>query len=149
MISSERLKAIKDELAGLMSDGRLQPEDVVEAARNPNSSMHSYFTWDDTEAAAAFRLQEARALIKRVKVDVVRSDDSVVRVPSFIRTAGSPGYQETQRVTVNRPDHYATILITLAQVGTMLRNLAAPELDPLVEHVEAVRLEIQQARDVA
>lgn len=147
MITRERMRAIREELHSLMSEGHLRPEDVVDAARNPNSALHSYFTWDDSEAAAAYRLQEARALIKRVKVDVVRTDEEVVRVPSFIRSDG--GYQETQVVTVNKPDHYSAILITLAQVSTMLTNLAAPELDELVEHVEAVRLGISQKRDVA
>lgn len=147
MLARERLKAIREELQGLMSDGRLRPEDVVDAARNPNSALHSYFTWDDSEAAAAFRLQEARALIKRVKVNIVRSDEMVVRVPSFTRSSG--GYQETQVVLVNKPDHYATILITLAQVSTMLRNLAAPELDELVDHVDAMRAQLSEARSVA
>jgi len=147
MIARERMRAIREELHSLMSEGRLRPEDVVDAARNPNSALHSYFTWDDSDAAAAYRLQEARALIKRVKVDGVRTDGEVVRVPSFIRSNG--GYQETQVVTVNKPDHYSAILITLAQVSTMLINLAAPELDELVEHVEAVRLGISQKRDVA
>lgn len=147
MISKERMRAIREELHSLMSEGRLRPEDVVDAARNPNSALHSYFTWDDSEAAVAYRLQEARALIKRVKVDVVRSDEMVVHVPSFIRSNG--GYQETQVVTVNKPDHMSSILITLAQISTMLTNLAAPELDELVEHVEAVRLELSQGREVA
>jgi hypothetical protein len=147
MIAKERMRAIREELHSLMSEGRLRPEDVVDAARNPNSALHSYFTWDDSEAAAAYRLQEARALIKRVKVDVVRSDEMVVHVPSFIRSNG--GYQETQVVTVNKPDHISSILITLAQISTMLTNLAAPELDELVEHVEAVRLELSQGREVA
>jgi hypothetical protein len=147
MIAKERMRAIREELHSLMSEGRLRPEDVVDAARNPNSALHSYFTWDDSEAAAAYRLQEARALIKRVRVDVVRTDEMVVHVPSFIRS--DSGYKETQVVTVNKPDHISVMLITLAQISTMLTNLAAPELDELVEHVEAVRLELSQGREVA
>ena len=43
--------------------GMLMPEDVVLAARPTSSVLHSYFTWDNTEAAEKCRLQEARQLI--------------------------------------------------------------------------------------
>ena len=149
MLSSERRNAIREELQTLVKDGRLNPEDVVEAARNPNSSLHAYFTWDDTEAAASFRLQEARALIKRVKVNVVRTDDSVVRVPSFIRSPEGVGYQNISVMITNKPDHIGTVLITLSQVSTMLKNLAAPELDELIKHVDTLRTKLQSNRNVA
>lgn len=148
MLSKERKNAILEELHGLISNGRLLPEDVVDAARNPNSVLHNYFTWDDSEAAHQFRLQEARALIKRVKVDLIREDNTVVRVPSFIRSVNA-GYQDIHAVTINKPDHTAAILITLAQIETMLRNLAAPELDSLIEHVVSTRSSLQQTREIA
>jgi len=148
MFSKERKNAILEELHGLISNGRLLPEDVIDAARNPNSVLHNYFTWDDSEAAHQFRLQEARALIKKVKVDLVRVDNAVVRVPSFIRSTEA-GYRDIHAVTINKPDHTAAILITLAQVETMLRNLAAPELDSLIEHVASTRASLQQTREIA
>ena len=149
MITSERHKAIREELQTLIKDGRLNPEDVVEAAKNPNSSLHSYFTWDDTDAAASYRLQEARALIKRVKVNVVRTDETVVRVPSFIRSSEGSGYQNIAVMIANKPDHVGTVLIALAQISTMLKNLAAPELDALIQQVDDLRIELQSKRDVA
>jgi hypothetical protein len=146
-IRKERLAAIREELQGLIEDGLLNPETVVDRARNPNSSLHDHFTWDDTEAAAAFRIQEARALIKRVRVEVVRSDESVVRVPSFTRSVEGKGYVDTQTITVNKADHLGVVLITLAQVRTMLANLAAPEVDSLISHVDQVKHEIANQRD--
>jgi len=146
-ISSERLRAIREELEGLIDNGLLNPEAVVDRARNPNSSLHDQFTWDDTEAAQAFRLQEARALIKRVRVEVVRSDNSIVRVPSFTRSSEGHGYVDTQMIAVNKVDHLAVVLITLAQIRTMLANLAAPELDGLVAHVDELRVDLARQRD--
>ena len=46
------------------NDGLLKPEDVVESARPINSPLHTRFTWDDTEAANQYRLQQARQLIR-------------------------------------------------------------------------------------
>jgi len=149
MITSERRKAISEELQTLVKDGRLIPEDVVDAAKNPNSSLHTYFTWDDTEAAAAFRLQEARALIKRVRVSVVRTDESVVHVPSFIRSPQGAGYQNISVMITNKPDHIGTVLITLAQVSTMLKYLAAPELDEIIMKIENLRVELRSNIDAA
>lgn len=46
--------------------GLLKPEVVVAQARSPVSHLHKYFTWDDTEAAKYWRLEEARHLIRVV-----------------------------------------------------------------------------------
>ena len=51
------------------SRGILKPESVEKAARNPSSPLHPYFTWDDSEAARLYRIEQARQLI-RVVVDV-------------------------------------------------------------------------------
>jgi hypothetical protein len=44
--------------------GDLRPEDVLDDARNPNSPLHSCFTWDDSVAAEAYRLTQAKAVIR-------------------------------------------------------------------------------------
>lgn len=46
------------------SGGFLNPEDVVVFAKNPKTALHSWFTWDDTEAAAQYRLWQARQVIR-------------------------------------------------------------------------------------
>jgi hypothetical protein len=38
--------------------GELREEDVVEFAKNPETALHDYFTWDDKKAAAKYRLLE-------------------------------------------------------------------------------------------
>ena len=48
------------------SAGFLKPEDVVERARSPNSALHRYFEWDNNDAAEAFRLQQARQVVRAV-----------------------------------------------------------------------------------
>lgn len=70
--------AIRAELESLKADGVIRPVDVVEHARNPQSALHECFTWDDTEAAAQFRLLEARNLM-RVYVVMEQSDATPVR----------------------------------------------------------------------
>lgn len=65
MITDER---IVNELQRLADDhgGILQPQVVVDSARNPESPLHDHFEWDETEAARQWRLLQARNLIRVV-----------------------------------------------------------------------------------
>jgi hypothetical protein len=54
-----------------LSGGVLTPDQVLAAAARTNSPLHGYFTWDDTEAAKAWRLHQARQLIASVKVQLI------------------------------------------------------------------------------
>lgn len=63
-IIAAELKRLADE-----HDGVLQPEAVVAAASDPDSPLHAQFEWDDTLAAAEYRLWQARVLIRRVIVE--------------------------------------------------------------------------------
>jgi len=143
------IDAIKEELETLIVDGALLPERVVEAARNPNSSMHDQFDWDDSVAAHEHRLSQARALIKRVKVNVIRGDNEVVKVSSFMRSPEGKGYEQTQKVLVNYAGHLNVILITLTTCATMLRNLAAPEVDGVIAEIESVKAKLLAAKETA
>lgn len=78
--------------------GELTPPDVVKDARNPNSPLHPFFEWDDSEAAEQYRLQQARGLIRAV-VAIYRSDDKPDRKMKayvHVREPGANHYRETQ-----------------------------------------------------
>jgi hypothetical protein len=85
------MKAVEEALEALAAanDGRLEPEAVVEAARDRESPLHSYFTWSNREAADKRRLDEARELIRSFKLVVIDRSISF-EVPKYIRdpTAG-------------------------------------------------------------
>jgi hypothetical protein len=66
---------IAEELQRLHGEhGRLTAQAVVEAATPESAPLHSYFTWDDSEAARAYRLQQASGLIRSVRIQVVKRD---------------------------------------------------------------------------
>jgi hypothetical protein len=46
------------------NSGVLQAEDVLHDARDPASPLHECFTWDDSEAAEAYRLLQAKNVIR-------------------------------------------------------------------------------------
>lgn len=73
------LQALADQ-----NNGTLTPDLVLESARDPTSPIHSSFTWADDVAAHKHRLDEARALIRAVKVEV-RTERLVFEIPAFVR----------------------------------------------------------------
>lgn len=78
--------AIARTLARLAKAGRgiLTPDAVVEAASDPGSPLHDYFEWDDTEAARKYRLDQARTLIRVVRVDVQTTTHAISTV-AYVR----------------------------------------------------------------
>jgi hypothetical protein len=60
---------IGEALAALTApDGSLDVHIVPEAARDPASPMHHQFTWDDAEAARERRVDQARELVRSIRV---------------------------------------------------------------------------------
>jgi hypothetical protein len=50
------------------------PRTILDEARDPSSPLHGCFTWDDGEAAERYRLAQAGALYRKVKLTVLRLD---------------------------------------------------------------------------
>lgn len=86
------------------TDGLIEAEAVVEAASDPESPLHRYFTWDDNEAAHQYRLVQARHLIARVTVTRVQPAPQYVNV----RIGQRRGYVSTERAVAD-PDLYAQV----------------------------------------
>lgn len=68
--------------------GMLTPGLVVIAAESPGHELHDRFEWDDSIAAARYRLTQAAAIIRSVKVTVERGPDKdPIRVRAFVSTS--------------------------------------------------------------
>lgn len=69
--------AWKDKEAAIRSlerGGKVDPLDLIEAARDPSHPCHSSFTWDVEQAAAERWRDQARALIRACKFEVLVED---------------------------------------------------------------------------
>lgn len=71
-------------IAELEKRGRLTATQVVNAARDPASPLHEYFEWDNTAAADAWRIEQARRLIRSVRV-VVTYESQTLATPRYVR----------------------------------------------------------------
>jgi hypothetical protein len=99
------MEEIEEELQALYQrHGRLDPYDVVEAAQDPASPLHSRFTWDDDAAAMQWRLEQARALIRTVTIERIETVDAPARkIRAWVHDPAGGGYIATADVA-KQPD---------------------------------------------
>jgi hypothetical protein len=122
------------------SGGQLHPQNVVEDARDPKSLLHPHFEWDDKKAAELHRVDQARALIRSIRV----VDDDDIPRPAFlsIRADDGIGYRAYQEVLTS-----SDLRQRLLEQAT--RDLDAwtaryRELREIVELVQPARTELRR-----
>lgn len=114
------MKLTKEAVATIKSledrRGRLTPEQIVNEARAKDSPIHHFFTWDDSEAAEKWRIEEARELLKRIKI-VVQIEERIIRTVAYVHDP----QQDTNRAG------YVTVLKVRTQdaAGMMKAELEA------------------------
>lgn len=93
-------------LRKLKKNGRLTPEDVVKAAKNPKSPLHPCFEWDDEEAAHQYRLHQARNLVNHVRVRFVDEEGDEIEPPRrvFVRDIDDEGSHYREIVDVQEAE---------------------------------------------
>jgi hypothetical protein len=127
MTDEEKRRLAEAELQAIAAanDGRLTAEMVVQAARDPSSPLHDFFTWDDAAAAAAHRIAQARALIRSVRV-VFRTETVTVRAPYFIRDPDKPpneqGYISLPQLRTDEDAARAAIVTEFARAAAALQR---------------------------
>lgn len=113
-------------------DGRLTPRAVLDAARDERSPLHEEFSWDDDEAAEGFRLIQAGALLRRVKIQVVVESKDPTRVnivvqrafPSVPSLRGSPS---GSYVPLAQADQQELLSEVVSQLEVLRKKYAAIE----------------------
>jgi len=82
-VAGEYLEMLRD-----TSGGALTPESVLADAENDASPLHPAFEWDDSKAAAAHRLDQARYILRQIVVTFEeRPDDDPIRAFVVVREA--------------------------------------------------------------
>lgn len=98
-------RAIRAHLETLRdADGFIDPEGVVNDARNPTAPTHDQFDWNDVTAAHAHRLDVARQLIRSVRYVEQITRVEFQDVPAWVhvtRPGKSQGYINLDSVKTN------------------------------------------------
>lgn len=96
------------ERVGTDLGGRVTPKAVVAAAYDDASPLHPHFEWDDTVAANQYRLDQARTLIRAIRVE---DDDGEVRHGYFsVNDKGGVSYRSLADVVGSRELRLAVLV---------------------------------------
>lgn len=118
-----------------IGDNAITPEEILKRARNEGTELHKCFTWDDTEAAEKYRLQEARTIIRLLVVTPEREDAEPVRMYQISSTKSV--YQPT-KLFLEQPDEYEKLLkrAKMELDSFMKRFRQLSELEEIFEAIE-------------
>jgi hypothetical protein len=105
-------------IRALEKNGRVDPVDLIEAARNPEHPCHSNFTWDVEQAATERWRDQARELIRAVKFEV-QVEDIGNRVCMYVPS----GDEDSVFVSLPRiRSKSQASAVVLAEVAMLLGN---------------------------
>lgn len=117
--------------------GRITPDDLVASAKGSRSPLHRLFEWDDSKAARAHRLHQARMVIN--SIDVVVDEDDGSSVQAFVSVRYGAGRRYLAHAQIATDDElYDQVVDELRQIiASYRRKLAGFErFRALIQAVE-------------
>lgn len=134
----ETLEIIKKEY------GSITPENVLDYAKNPKTSIHKLFEWDDKKAAHQHRLQQARLFINNIQITII-SDGEPREIGAYEIVRNNENENEYKNITTfTQSDIEYTkenILNSLKQISIKLKiyrqfHKIQFEVDQLIKKLE-------------
>lgn len=134
-----------------VNGGVCPPGALVEEARSDESPLHPLFQWDDSQAADAFRRQQARRVINSIRVTELVDDGSnpAPSYPAFVSVVKmddsgvARGYKSILQV-VNQPDELAQVMAeAMSSLKAFRRRYAAlKEFAPVFRAIDQLEIEV-------
>ena len=95
--------SLRDQLQAIHEQhGHITPALVVDTARDESHPLHERFEWDDKQAGEAYRLHQARQMIRSVRVVYREADEREgersVRAYHAVRTERGNIYQPADEI---------------------------------------------------
>ena len=137
----KQLRAIEKRLAKLeqLGGGKLKPEVVVEDAKDPKSPYHDLFEWDDSIAGHKYRIEQARLIIKTIKVEVT-VDSKTVKTVRYIRdpeaASKEQGYVSVVKLKDNKTLAWEALEMELKRAKSLMDR--AKDLAVVLDMADAV-----------
>lgn len=119
----------------------VKPEEIVSYAKNnTESELHKCFTWDDTEAAEKWRIQEARFIVCNLKISYIKddADKKPKMVRAMLRTDIAPdaGYKQTVEIVQNKDEYAGMLAVAKMELHRFERKYSMlTELEPVFEAI--------------
>lgn len=153
MMSAEERKAYQTRLAELTAKhgGILTAEAVLEDAKHKASPLHDYFDWDVQKAAHQHWVEQARQLIRSVRV-VITTETRTVSTVAYVRdpTLGGEvqGYRLTTGVRTDADLSRDVLVDELDRVVSALKRTEdLADAFGLAEEVHGLLADVERLRD--
>ena len=88
-------QVVGEHLQQLVGAGGISPSRVVEEARNPLSPLHLAFEWDNEVASEEWRKQQARSLLKSIRVVTLDAPPQIAYISVLVGDQRSYVPQQT------------------------------------------------------
>jgi hypothetical protein len=124
-------------------NGRLTPSAVVEAATNPKSPLHRHFEWDNAKAAAAYRIDQAREIIRVIRIE--DGEDTPQRAFLSVKDDAGVSYRTAAEVAGSLDLQIAVLKQAERDLDAFKRRYA--ELQDICEEVSLARDKVRQRRE--
>lgn len=153
-----RWKDKETAIRSLENNGRVDPNELIEAARSSDHPCHSDFTWDVAQAAGERWRDQARELIRQCKFEVLVEDVTV----SVVRYIPSPDADDPVFLSLPKIRGKAkTVAALLAEINMLLglasriRGIAlaksgivsgevAAQLGVICDQIEGLKSELEE-----
>ena len=152
MRTKEDQKAIEEALAEIAKKhkGLLTPDAVVAQATRKDSPLHALFEWDAKKAAHQHRLDQARSLIRSVRVNIT-THKTVISTVAYVRDPDLEPDQQGYVATVSlvgQEDRARSALVEefSRAAGALRRARELAAAFEMVDQIEAVTSTIDDMR---
>lgn len=128
-----------------------RPEDIVDAARHPQSPIHALFEWADDQAAELYRRQQARHWIGSLQIVRVQvSQNAAISNRAFfsVRQNNQRGYMPVERIQGDADLRRQVILSAREALDAWLKKFAGEvALGNFVPRLHTMLQEMQDEAD--
>lgn len=128
----------------LQTGGELEPKDVVAAARESGHPLHAHFEWNDKAAAESFRLDQARNIIRIIRVIDDSAEGGTTR--AFVSVNGKNGVSYRTVEDVKRSSDLQEAVLAQAEKDLIAFETRYRELKDICQIVASAREAIQRRR---
>jgi hypothetical protein len=127
------------------NDGRLKPLAVVEAATPVSHPLHDSFEWDDQAAAGAYRIDQARSMIRSIRVIDIEDDE--VTHHAFLNVGeGRIGHSYRTHGEIIGSTQLQDLVLAQAERDLLSWEQRYRELYDLCTRIRAIRARISARR---
>lgn len=122
----------------IMSIENATPQNILEAAKNPDSELHKCFTWDNDTAAEKWRLHEARQVVCSLMIADKNNNQEPTNIRILHKT-DSGGYKPIQFIVQHQSEYRQLLQRAFEELEAFKKKYASlSELETIIAAIDEI-----------